>query len=149
MAKFVYRMQNILDIKQKLEEQEKANLGLATARYNEEQMKLREVIKRQADYERQLRDLSLGTLNINEIKSCKQSITSMKVLVRDQMIAVSKAQKQMEAVRKRLNEVMMDRKMHEKLREKEFDKFLQELNYEEGKLTDELASYTYFNTEEE
>ena len=149
MAKFVYRMQNILDIKQKLEEQEKANLGLATARYNEEQMKLREVIKRQADYERQLRDLSLGTLNINEIKSCKQSITSMKVLVRDQMIAVSKAQKQMEAVRKRLNEVMMDRKMHEKLREKEFDKFLQELNYEEGKLTDELVSYTYFNTEEE
>ena len=55
----------------------------------------------------------------------------------------------MEAVRKRLNEVMMDRKMHEKLREKEFDKFLQELNYEEGKLTDELVSYTYFNTEEE
>ena len=33
-------MQNILDLKQKLEEQEKANFGLAVARYNEEQQNL-------------------------------------------------------------------------------------------------------------
>ena len=62
MAKFVYRMQNILDLKQKLEEQEKANFGLAVARYNEEQQKLRDIMVRQAGYEKHLKDISIGDL---------------------------------------------------------------------------------------
>lgn len=149
MAKFVYRMQNILDLKQKLEEQEKANFGMATARFNEEQRKLRELMIRQADYERQLKELSVGSININEIKTCKNAIRSMKVALRDQMIELSKAQKAMENARKKLNQVMMERKMHEKLREHAFEEFLDEVDYEEGKITDELVSYSYFSAENE
>lgn len=149
MAKFVYRMQNILDLKQKIEEQEKANFGLATARFNEEQHKLKELMIRQAGYERHLRDISVGEIDVREIKTCKNAITSMKVAVRDQMIQLSKAQKAMEVARRRLNEVMMERKMHEKLREKAFEAFLDEIDYEESKITDELVSYSYFNNHNE
>jgi flagellar FliJ protein len=149
MAKFVYRMQNILELKQKLEEQEKANFGMATARFNEEQQKLKELMVRQASYEKRLRELSVGTIDISEIKSCKSAITSMKVAIRAQMIELSKAQKAMEIARKKLNEVMMERKMHEKLREHAFEEFLDEIDYEEGKVTDELVSYSYFNAEKE
>ena len=149
MAKFIYRMQNILELKQKIEEQEKANFGMATARFNEEQQKLRDLMIKQAGYERQLRELSVGEINIKEIKTCKSAITSMKVALRDQMIEVSKAQKAMENARKRLNTVMMERKMHEKLREHAFEEFLDEIDHEESKITDELVSYTYFNTEKE
>lgn len=149
MAKFIYRMQNILELKQKIEEQEKANFGMATARFNEEQQKLRDLMIKQAGYERQLRELSVGEINIKEIKTCKSAITSMKVALRDQMIEVSKAQKAMENARKRLNTVMMERKMHEKLREHAFEEFLDEIDHEESKITDELVSYTYFNTENE
>ncbi len=149
MAKFQYRMQNILDIKQKLEEQEKVNFGIATAKYNEERDKMREIMLRQAGYEKQLRELSTGKLNIMDIKTCKNSINSMKVALRDQMIQVSRAQKQLEIVRGRLNAVVMERKMHENLKEKAFDRFKEELNHEEGKLTDELVSYTHFNNEEQ
>ena len=73
----------------------------------------------------------------------------MKVALRDQMIAVSKAQKALEVARKRLNDVMMERKMHEKLRERAFEEFLDQLDYEESKITDELVSYSYFNAEKE
>ncbi len=149
MAKFVYRMQNILELKQKLEDQEKANFGMATARFNEEQQKLKELMIRQAGYEKQLRELSSGPIDIPKIKTCKNAITSMKVAVRDQMIVLSRAQKAMEAARRKLNEVMMERKMHEKLREKAFEEFLDELDYEESKITDELVSYTYFNNQDE
>ncbi len=149
MAKFVYRMQNILDLKQKIEEQEKANFGLATARFNEEQHKLKELMIRQAGYERHLREISVGEIDVKEIKTCKNAITSMKVAVRDQMIQLSKAQKSMEVARRRLNEVMMERKMHEKLREKAFEAFLDEIDYEESKITDELVSYSYFNNHNE
>ena len=149
MAKFVYRMQNILELKKKIEEQEKANFGMATARYNEEQQKLRDIMIKQAGYERQLRELTVGDIDIKEIKTCKGAIASMKVALRAQMIEVSKAQKAMENARKKLNAVMMERKMHEKLREHAFEEFLDEIDREESKITDELVSYTYFNTENE
>jgi len=149
MAKFVYRMQNILELKKKIEEQEKANFGMATARYNEEQQKLRDIMIKQAGYERQLRELTIGDIDIKEIKTCKSAIASMKVALRAQMIEVSKAQKAMENARKKLNAVMMERKMHEKLREHAFEEFLDEIDREESKITDELVSYTYFNTENE
>ena len=90
MAKFVYRMQNILELKKKIEEQEKANFGMATARFNEEQRKLRELMIRQAGYERQLKELSVGNIDIKEIKTCKNAISSMKVALRDQMIELKK-----------------------------------------------------------
>jgi flagellar FliJ protein len=142
-------MQNILELKQKIEEQEKANFGMATARFNEEQDKLRQLIIKQAGYERRLKELSVGKIDIKAIKTCKSAITSMKVALRDQMIEVSKAKKAMEAARNRLNTVMMERKMHEKLREHAFEDFLDELDHEESKITDELVSYTYFNNEKE
>lgn len=149
MAKFVYRMQNILELKQKIEEQEKANFGMATAKFNEEKAKLREIMIRQAGYENQLKQLNMGTLNIKEIRTCKNAINAMKVAVRAQMIEVSKAKKAMDAAAKRLNTVMMERKMHEKLREKAFEEFVAEINHEESKITDELVSYTYFNGDNE
>ncbi|QFJ55479.1 flagellar export protein FliJ [Pseudobutyrivibrio xylanivorans] len=149
MAKFVYRMQNILELKQKIEEQEKANFGMATARFNEEQQKLRDLMIKQAGYERQLKELSVGNIDIKAIKTTKSAITSMKVALRDQMIEVSKAQKAMENARKKLNAVMMERKMHEKLREHAFEEFLNEVDYEENKITDEIVSSRFFNAENE
>ena len=56
MAKFVYRMQNILDLKIKMEEQRKAEYGLANARLRKEEDKLRELIIRKAGYEKQARE---------------------------------------------------------------------------------------------
>ena len=104
-------MQNILELKKKIEEQEKANFGMATARYNEEQQKLRDIMIKQAGYERQLRELTVGDIDIKEFKTCKGAIASMKVALRAQMIEVSKALKAMENARKKLNAVMMERKM--------------------------------------
>ena len=43
MAKFVYRMQNILDIKQKMEHQAKAAYGIANRQLAEEQEKLQQI----------------------------------------------------------------------------------------------------------
>ena len=40
-------------------------------------------------------------------------------------------------------EAMKERKMHETLREKAFEAFLQEENHAESKAIDELTSYTY------
>ena len=148
MARFNYKMQNILNIKLKLEEQEKMNFAMAQARVDEEQMKLQQLMIRRASYEKQLKELAQGEIKIKEIHICKNAIESMKVAIRAQMIELSKAQKALEIARKRLNEVMMERKMHEKLKEKAFEQFKADINYEEGKIIDELVSSTFKSDED-
>ena len=47
----------------------------------------------------------------------------MKTRIRTQMLEVHKAEKQLEEVRLRLKEVMIERKTYEKLREKKFEEY--------------------------
>ena len=145
MAKFVYRMQNILEIKEKLEAQEKAAYSVANARLMEEQEKLQGLLNRREGYEKRLKELQEGILDIKEIQACKRAINSMKSMIRDQMIAVHTAQRNLEMARRRLDEVMKERKTHENLKEKAFEAFKEELAAEEKKMTDELVRYTYHN----
>ena len=149
MAKFRYRMQNILEIKEKMEEQEKVAYGIANARLLEEQEKLQKLFVRKAGYEARLKELTSAKLDIVEIQTCKRASDSVKSMSRDQMIAVHAAQRNLEMARKRLNEVMKERKTHENLKEKAFEAFKEELAAEEGKMTDELVSYTYHSKEEQ
>ena len=104
---------------------------------------------RKAGYEARLKELTSAKLDIIEIQTCKRASDSVKSMIRDQMIAVHTAQRNLEMARKRLNEVMKERKTHENLKEKAFEAFKEELAAEEGKMTDELVSYTYHSKEEQ
>lgn len=148
MAKFNYKLQSVLDVKQKLENQEKIAFGLAAAKLQEEQEKLQQLMIQKAGYDKQARKLVEGNINLLEINACRRAVETMKTRIRAQMFEVHKAEKQLEIVRQRLNEVMIERKTYEKLREKKFEEFKQELLYEEKKEVDELVSYTYHQNQE-
>ena len=143
MAKFRYRMQNILDIKMKLESQAKIAYGIANQKYLEEQKKLQEIVLRRTSYEKKLKESMIGTIDVRQVAHARSDVNTMKTLMRRQMIEVHKAEIQLENARKALNEVMMERKTHEKLKEKAFEQFKAELNAEESKEIDQLVSYTY------
>ena len=53
MAKFQYKLQSVLDIKQKLESQEKIAFGLASAKLLEEQEILQKLMIQKAGYDKQ------------------------------------------------------------------------------------------------
>ena len=61
MAKFVYKMQNILNIKMRLETQAKTEFSQASARLDEEEDKLRSLILRRRTYEDELKNCLLYT----------------------------------------------------------------------------------------
>lgn len=143
MAKFTYRMQNILDIKIKMENQAKIAYGIANTKLLEEQEKLQEILMRRATYERKAKELVSGVLDIQGIRECKHAIDVMKSKQRTQMMNVHAAEKNLEIARGELNRVMIERKTQEKLREKAFEEFKQELERAEGKEIDELVSYNY------
>lgn len=147
MAKFAYRMQSILDVKLKLESQAKIAYGVANKKLAEEQDKLRVILERRAAYEQEAKELVSDIIDVRKIRENKQAIDVMKSRQRTQMMNVHVAEKNVESARKRLNEVMTERKAHEKLKEHKFEEFKQEVQYAESKEIDELVSYSFKESE--
>ena len=143
MAKFRYRMQSILEIKKKLEEQAKNEFAAARAALNEEEDKLEQLKKRKEAYEDEGRALRENTLNIMDIIENKEALLRMDEFIADQQLNVKRAQDRMEEVRLALQTAMQESKTQEKLREKAFEQFVKEENARESKDIDELVSYTY------
>ncbi|MCR5468444.1 MAG: flagellar export protein FliJ [Lachnospiraceae bacterium] len=149
MAKFIFKMENILKIKRQLENQERMAYGEATAKLNEEEEKLRALMARRMEYEAKAKELVSGNLKLAEITYNRNSINVMKSLIRSQMIEVQTARKNQELARKKLADAMTERKTYEKLKEKAFENFKKEVIYEENKVNDEMVSYRYHSSEEE
>lgn len=143
MAKFQYRMQSILNIKLKMEEQAKMQFAQAQAKVNEEEAKLQKLKDRKSLYETELKELLLIKLDLLKIDELQNAVMRMEEFIVLQQREVDKALRALEKEREKLTEVMVERKSHEKLKENALEQFMQELNSAEGKEIDELTSYTY------
>ena len=143
MAKFKYRMQSILEVKKKLEEQAKNEFAAARAVLNEEEEKLEQLKRRKEAYEEEGRALREDTLNIMDIIENKEALLRMDEFIADQQLNVERAEDRMEEARLALQNAMQESKTQEKLREKAFEQFMKEENARESKEIDELVSYTY------
>lgn len=146
MAKFVYNMQSILNIKYKLENQKKIAYANAQARLRSEEEKLNQYRDKRQYYENKMRGNMQEKLDVRALYECNQGIEIMKQAIVEQKRQVAAAQRGVDQAQELLNEAMKDRKTHEKLREHAFDKFMQELNAQENKEIDELVSYSYAST---
>ena len=80
-----------------------------------------------------------------QIEQLGSDVNTMKTLMRRQMMEVHKAELELEDARRKLNEIIKERKTHEKLKEKAFEEFKAQLNADELKEIDQLVSYTYSN----
>ena len=143
MAKFIYRMQSILNIKEKLEEQARNEFAQTLMHLNEEEEKLRLLEGRKVSYEEQGRELQKSGLNILDILTNRNAIARMQEFIEIQKDAVAAAQAQLEQARKKLQTAMQESKTQEKMREKAFEAFVKEENAKEAKEVDELVSYNY------
>ena len=143
MAKFIYRMQSILDIKEKMEEQARNEFAQARLHLNEEEEKLKNLTDRKEGYEQQGRKLQESGLNVIDILENRNAIERMKEFIAMQQKAVLTAQSQLEDAREKLQLAMQESKTQNKLKEKAFDEFVKEENAKESKEIDELVSYTY------
>lgn len=143
MARFRYRMQNILTVKEKLETQARNEFAIAAQKLRDEEEKLKNLILRREQYEEYLKALYEGNLDIPKINETNQAIDSMKEIIKEQEFNVRYAERALEEKRVELQLAIQDVKTHEKLKEKQFEIFLQEEAAKESKEIDELVSYRY------
>lgn len=144
MSKFVYRMQNILEIKDKMEQQAKNDFAAANLRVAEEEEKLEYCVQKRKRLEESGRELLMADrLSILDIEENKKLVAHATEQVRAQTIQLKMAQKKLEEQRIRMHKAMQERKTQEILKEKAFEAFLQEEKAAESKEIDELTSYTH------
>lgn len=143
MARFIYRMQSILDIKTKMEEQAKMEFAAARMRLDEEEEKQRVLEERKNAYEEKGRMLRRDSLKVPEIMENQDAMAKMDEFIALQQKNVEKAQQQLEEARVSLQMAMQESKTQEKLKEKAFEEFIHEENAREAKEVDELTSYTH------
>lgn len=136
-------MQSILNIKYQLETQAKIEVGRAQMRLNEEQEKLQMLIDRKEAYIEEGRRMREEALHVNDLRDNRNAVLIMDELIAVQEFEVRKAEEAVEKARAKLTEIMQERKMHEKLKEKALLQFLDEEKAAEAKVVDELTSYTY------
>jgi flagellar FliJ protein len=145
MKKFRYRMENLLQIKLKLEDQMKIAYGNARMRLTQEEEKLDQLKLKKSSYEDEMRKLRSDKLDIMKIKFCEQAIEVMKQNIKQQTTAVKNAAHRLEVARIRLSDAMVERKTQERLKEKAFEEYMLEFDAEERKEVDELNSFNYNN----
>lgn len=142
-------MQNILNMKEKLEDQAKNEFAHANLRL-QEAIAERVALEQRLDAEKQKlqQDIS-AALDIGKIRQRENAVEILRMYVRQQTLVVLQREKEVEVAREHLNEAMKERKTFEKLREKAFDAFLEEEKQREQKEVDELVSYRYGIDEKE
>ncbi|SFR95836.1 flagellar export protein FliJ [Anaeromicropila populeti] len=149
MAKFFYKMQDLLNIKLKLEEQKRAAYGAAKRHLDEEEEKFEQLSLRKQMMQERLTQLMTSHINVMEVKRHREALKIIMMKMDEQKIAVIHATRQLELARITLNEAMKERKTHEKLKEKAFEAFKMELLKAEGKEVDELVSFKFSKAKDE
>lgn len=143
MARFRFSMQNILNVREKLEQQAKNDYAQANARLLEEEEKVNQLLERQHQAEQVLKELLNTQLSIVEVKKKENAVEIIKSYVEQQRLVVKRCEKAVEIAREKLQEAMQERKIYEKLREKAFEEFVKEEALKEQKEVDERSSFQY------
>ena len=149
MAKFFYRMQNILDVNTKLETQAKNEFAVQSARVAEEEQRLAAMEERSLQYKAELKELSTGELDTFKIKEKQAAIDSMKYVIDRQKVQLAHENRILEEKRIALSEARQEVRTHEKLKEKQFLQFMAEEAAKESKEIDELVSYRFGSLKEQ
>ena len=143
MARFRYKLQNILSIKEKMETQAKQSFADAKRKLDLENETLEALLARKREIERHAVEILKGDLDMHEIEDTQMARIIIDQKIGEQRLNVSKAETALENARSQLEEAVKERKTHEKLKEKQFDEFIREENRTESKTIDELTTYTY------
>ncbi len=147
MAKFKFSLENLLQIKYKLEDQAKAEYGLEMAKLQQEEARLKQLQERKDTLQAQLTEAVVSVLDLLRIRRLEDGVENIKYNMNLQRVVIAKQKDRTDRARAKLDEAMKERKTYEKLKEKAFEVFKQEVNAAEQKEVDELVSFRFGNTE--
>lgn len=145
MKKFQFRLQVVLDIKEKLLEQKLLELSKV-------QRGLQEAIQKQKTlegYQMEINEALMrvfqsgNDLDLVEVQRYKDFINKLIVDISNQKVVVQNISKVLEIKRKEVNEVLKEKKVLEKLKENQQKKYYQAFEQYERTELDDIATARY------
>lgn len=143
MAVYKFKMQSILNIKEKLEAQTKQEFADANIRLVQEEALLEELKKRKDYYIEEGVKLRSSTIEPHLIHNNSLALEVLDDDIEVQKREVSVARKNVDAARQRMMDARAQTRIYEKLKEDDFAEFVSEQGKAEGKEIDELNSFRF------
>lgn len=140
---FEYKLQNILGLKEKLEEQKKIEFGKAMLYLNQQEQLLCQLTLSQDRIIQTFHQKKGASLYAKELKELNQEIQFYEREKKLQKQIVIHAKKEVEIKREALNQALIERKTYEKLKEFAFEAYQEEEKEKSQKQLDEIISFKY------
>jgi flagellar export protein fliJ len=145
LKKFQFRLQVVLDIKEKLLEQKLLELSKVQRGLQDAVNKQKTLEGYQAEINEALLNVfqSGNELDLVEVQRYKDFINKLIVDISNQKVVVQNITKLLDIKRKEVNDVLKEKKVLEKLKENQKKKFYQEFEAYERNELDDIASSRY------
>ena len=145
MKKFQFRLQVVLDIKEKLLEEKLLELSKVQRGLQEAIEKQRTLESYQLEINQALLKVfeSGNDLNLVEVQRYKDFINKLIVDISSQKVVVQNISRLLEEKRREVNEVLKEKKVLEKLKENQQKKYYQEFEQYERRELDDMSSGRY------
>lgn len=149
MKQFNFKMQTLLRLRKMKEDAALREVSLV----QEELNKLFELLKllniESTALEEELRDKQKGSIPIHEFHNHFLYIQSIKIKMLEQQDAILHTQNLLEKKRQNVEIAMQNKKVIEKLKDKQYDRWQEDLKKLEVKLLDELATIRHIRNNKE
>ena len=145
MKKFQFRLQVVLDIKEKLLEEKLVELSKVQRGLQDAVQKQKTLEGYQAEINQALLNVfqSGNDLDLVEVQRYKDFINKLIVDISNQKVVVQNITKLLEIKSKEVNEILKEKKVLEKLKENQQKKYYQEFEQYERRELDDIASSRY------
>lgn len=145
MKKFQFRLQVVLDIKEKLLEEKLLELSKVQRSYQEAVQKQQTLENYQLEINNALMNVfqSGNDLDLVEVQRYKDFINKLIVDISNQKVVIQNIAKVIEIKRKEVNEVLKEKKVLEKLKENQKAKYYREYEQYNRRELDDIAASRY------
>lgn len=137
---FKFKFEAILKLKQQMEKKAQNELVVANTRLRSEQEKLDELVDKRDKAFLEVQSES-GLINVLKLREYSKFIEVLKNRINDQKNKVNKAQENVDILSEKLRKAVKEKKIFERLKEKEYREFLSKEGKKEQMLADEIVSY--------
>lgn len=145
MKRFVFRYQNLLKMKEDLVEEIKGELSRHHNRLFVAQEKLTHYLFEQETYAKQIEERFREGCPASELIFIRENKSYYQEQIQTCKGVIKKIEKEIDETQQRLAEAMKEKKIYEKLKEKEEALYFEEILHAENKVIEELVNYKNYH----
>lgn len=144
MKKYSFRLQPVLDIREKTLEDKRLEMAQVIQLLNEQQDGLGKLLAKQDAYKEELESLSLeDDLNVFSLANFKNYMVNLQTQIKQQEANIENIKKALRVKQDAVNEALKDVKVLEKLKEKQSQKFYRDIEMKEANEIDDISTARY------